>query len=142
MPVPAKTRAGVADTPYALGVFQLEVAVPERYPFEPPKVRFLTPIYHPNIDGEGRICLDVLKPAPSGTWKPAWNISTVLVSIQLLMSSANPDDGLVAEIADEYRTNRLQFERKAREWTQRHAVQHQAAEATSTDAGIKHGTGS
>ena len=35
-----------------------------RYPFEPPKVRFLTPIYHPNIDDGVRICLDTLKMQP------------------------------------------------------------------------------
>ena len=47
-----------------------------RYPFEPPKVHFLTRIYHPNIDDKGRICLDVLKMPPQGSWKPAHNLST------------------------------------------------------------------
>lgn len=47
-----------------------------RYPFEPPKVTFCTKIYHPNIDDQGRICLDLLKLPPNGSWKPSHNIST------------------------------------------------------------------
>lgn len=68
-----------------------------RYPMEPPKVRFVTPVYHPNIDAEGRICLDILNPPPKGAWKPSLNISTVLSSIALLLSEPNPDDGLVTD---------------------------------------------
>nr|XP_057939888.1 ubiquitin-conjugating enzyme E2 T-like isoform X2 [Doryrhamphus excisus] len=114
---------GGAGTPYEGGIFSLEVKVPERYPFEPPKMRFTTPIYHPNIDSSGRICHDALKPPPKGAWKPSLNISTVLTSIQLLMAEPNPDDPLMADIASEFRHNKQLFMQKARKCTEEHAVQ-------------------
>lgn len=89
---------GPDGTPYEKGVFKLEIGIPERYPLEPPKVRFLTQIYHPNIDEGGRICLNILVMPPKGGWTPSLNISTVLTSIQSLLAEPNPDDGLVQYI--------------------------------------------
>ncbi len=89
---------GPDDSPYAHGHFMLSIVVPDRYPFEPPKVRFVTPIYHPNIDSAGRICLDTLKMPPKGSWTPSLNLSTVLTTIQALMCAPNPDDALMHEI--------------------------------------------
>jgi ubiquitin-conjugating enzyme E2 T len=102
-------------------MFELEITVPDRYPFEPPQMRFLTPIYHPNIDDAGRICLDLLKMPPHGAWKPSLNIASLLVSIQLLMAEPNPDDGLMADIAYEYKQNRPLFTQKATAHTEKHA---------------------
>lgn len=65
----------------------------------PPKVRFLTKIYHPNIDRLGRICLDILK----DKWSPALQIRTVLLSIQALLSAPNPDDPLANDVADHWK---------------------------------------
>ena len=112
---------GAEGTPYEGGVFSLDIRIPERYPFLPPQVQFVTPIYHPNVDTAGRICLDVLKSQPQGSWKPAHNLSTVLTSIQLLLSEPNPDDGLMADISHEYKHNRPQFLEKARLWVKKHA---------------------
>ena len=60
------------------------------------QVRFITRIYHPNIDKLGRICLDILK----DKWSPALQIRTVLLSIQALLSAPNPDDPLANDVAE------------------------------------------
>uniref|UniRef100_A0A8K9XZP2 Ubiquitin-conjugating enzyme E2 T n=1 Tax=Oncorhynchus mykiss TaxID=8022 RepID=A0A8K9XZP2_ONCMY len=114
---------GGAETPFEGGVFSLEIIVPDRYPFEPPKMRFLTPIYHPNIDNNGRICHDALKLPPRGAWKPSLNISTVLTSIQLLMAEPNLDDPLMADISSELKYSKQVYLQKAKSWTEKHAVQ-------------------
>ena len=66
-----------------------------------PKVRFLTKIYHPNIDKLGRICLDILK----DQWTPALQIRTVLLSIQALLSTPNPKDPLANDVAQHWINN-------------------------------------
>src|SRR5260221_8849614 len=65
---------GPDGSPYQGGVFYLEMYLDESYPMKPPKVRYLTKIYHPNIDKIGRICLDILK----DKWTPALQIHSVL----------------------------------------------------------------
>ncbi|PRW59524.1 Ubiquitin-conjugating enzyme E2 36 [Chlorella sorokiniana] len=82
-----------------------------------PKVRFLTKIYHPNVDKLGRICLDILK----DKWSPALQIRTVLLSIQALMSAPNPDDPLDENVARHWKTNEVDAMNTARQWTAAHA---------------------
>mmetsp|Transcript_13707 Transcript_13707/g.43836 ORF Transcript_13707/g.43836 Transcript_13707/m.43836 type:complete len:247 (+) Transcript_13707:45-785(+) len=113
---------GPEGTPYASGHFRLAIDISDRYPFEPPKVQFVTPIYHPNIDDAGRICLDTLKMPPAGGWRPSINLGTLLAMIRLLLAEPNPDDGLMPDITRQYREDRCAFEAKARRLTQEHAV--------------------
>ena len=75
--------------------------LPSEYPLKPPQVRFLTKVYHPNIDSVGRICLDILK----NKWTPALGIRTVLISIQALLSDPNPDDPLANNVAAVWKEN-------------------------------------
>ncbi|KAG9150001.1 hypothetical protein Leryth_010054 [Lithospermum erythrorhizon] len=81
------------------------------------RVRFLTKIYHPNIDKLGRICLDILK----DKWSPALQIRTVLLSIQALLSAPNPDDPLSENIAKHWKTNEAEAVETAKEWTRLYA---------------------
>ncbi|CAM9484216.1 unnamed protein product [Chrysoparadoxa australica] len=113
---------GPDDTPYEGGIFLLDLVVPERYPFEPPKVRFLTPIYHPNIDTGGRICLDTLKMQPAGSWTPSINIPTLLTTIRVLVAQPNGDDGLMPDITSLFLSNREHFDIAARKHTAKHAT--------------------
>ncbi|XVF34825.1 hypothetical protein REPUB_Repub18cG0091700 [Reevesia pubescens] len=112
---------GPEETVYAKGIFKIKIQIPERYPLQPPIVTFGTPIYHPNIDNGGRICLDILNLPPKGAWQPSLNISTVLTSIRLLLSEPNPDDGLMCEASREFKYNRQAFDHKARSMTEKYA---------------------
>ncbi|KAL5656635.1 hypothetical protein ACJX0J_035954, partial [Zea mays] len=65
------TIMGPPDSPYAGGVFLVNIHFPPDYPFKPPKVSFKTKVFHPNINSNGSICLDILKEQ----WSPALTIS-------------------------------------------------------------------
>lgn len=137
--------AGPMDSPFEGGLFRLELFLPAEYPMKAPKVceclsddylccirmfyapvltfyivlqvRFLTKIYHPNIDRLGRICLDILK----DNWSPALQIRTVLISIQALLSAPNPDDPLDNNVAEHWKTDENGATNMSREWTRLYA---------------------
>ena len=75
------TIMGPGESPYEGGVFYLDICFPEDYPYKPPRVTFTTRIYHPNVNSQGGICLDILKEQ----WSPALTISKVLLSICSLL---------------------------------------------------------
>ncbi|XP_056427178.1 ubiquitin-conjugating enzyme E2 D4 isoform X1 [Hyla sarda] len=112
------TIMGPNDSPFQGGVFFLTIHFPTDYPFKPPKVAFTTKIYHPNINSNGSICLDILR----SQWSPALTVSKVLLSICSLLCDPNPDDPLVPEIAHTYKADREKYNRLAREWTSKYAM--------------------
>ena len=75
------TIIGPQNSVYSGGIFFLDIIFPADYPFKPPKVKFTTKIYHCNINGNGSICLDILK----DQWSPALTISKILLSISSLL---------------------------------------------------------
>lgn len=81
----AATLAGPPDSPYAGMSFKLKLRFPPDYPFAPPAVTFVTPVYHPNVDAAGTICLDIL----GSKWTPAYSVATLLLSLGALLGDAN-----------------------------------------------------
>ncbi|OMJ65620.1 hypothetical protein SteCoe_37892 [Stentor coeruleus] len=109
---------GPDDTVYQGGTFIIDIIIPSEYPYKPPKMKFDTKIWHPNISSQtGAICLDILK----DEWSPALTIRTALLSLQALLCNPEPDDPQDAVVASQYKNNRDLFNQTARAWTQEHA---------------------
>ncbi|XP_060071805.1 ubiquitin-conjugating enzyme E2 D4-like [Ylistrum balloti] len=108
---------GPEGTPYAGGVFCLDLNFPLDYPMKSPKIKFETKIYHPNVNNNGSICVDILE----SKWTPGKKIETVLESIVVLFSEPNTEDPLMPEIASLYIKNREKFNANAKEWTNKYA---------------------
>ncbi|CAG9860019.1 unnamed protein product [Phyllotreta striolata] len=112
---------GPPNSPYENGVFTLEIIIPDRYPFTPPSVTFKTKMYHPNIDESGRICLDLLKAAPNGGWKPTIGIEGLLIALRMLLECPNPDDPLMEDIGEQFKNNKEEFWKRAKSFTEKYA---------------------
>lgn len=110
---------GPKGSVYEGGTFFLDIEISESYPYTPPKVTFLTRIYHCNIDYRGTVSMDILEPKK---WSSTMTISHILKSIISLMCMCNAEDPVVDRIAVQYLTDRCEFERTARMWTKRFAA--------------------
>ncbi|XP_041362265.1 ubiquitin-conjugating enzyme E2-16 kDa-like [Gigantopelta aegis] len=108
---------GPINTSFEGGIFRLKITFPRDYPFKPPKVVFVTKMYHPNIDGYGQINIDVLR----DSWTPGLTIIKVLLAIRLMLDDPNPDDPLVAEIAIVLKRDRSKYEATVKEYTRLYA---------------------
>lgn len=109
---------GPKDTVYEGGTFIVDIEIPGDYPFKPPKMKFLTKLWHPNVSSQtGAICLDILK----NEWTPALTIRTALISLQALMCCPEPDSPQDAVVAEQYKKNIAAFNAQAKEWAVIHA---------------------
>lgn len=112
------TFPGPVGSPYEGGVYAVSFDVPNEYPLKPPRARFATRVFHPNISSQtGAICLDILK----DKWTPVYNLQSILISLQQLLDSPNADDPQDAEVAKVYTEQPVEFRKLAHDWAVQYA---------------------
>lgn len=109
---------GPNDSEYEGGIFKLSVSFSDRYPFNPPDVRFITKIFHPNVGSSGTICLDVIK----DKWSPVLSFYKVLLSIQSLLTDPNPDSPLNGEAANLYNRSKREYKNMCQKYIRENTI--------------------
>ena len=102
---------GPESTPWEGGVFELSIKFSEEYPNKCPEVVFKSQMFHPNIYGDGRICLDLL----NTQWSPVYDTWAILISIRSLLTNPNPQSPANKVACDIFLNNKIDYERRVNE---------------------------
>ncbi|KAL9240114.1 hypothetical protein vseg_014371 [Gypsophila vaccaria] len=109
---------GPCGTPFEGGVFFLTIKIPTNYPYKPPKIKFKTKVFHPNVTSDGTIEIDIL----GSQWSPALTIEKLLISICSFLPSPCHEKDSCNPICELYWNNRKLYDKIAREWTLKYAM--------------------
>ncbi len=119
---------GPGDTCYEEGIYRAQLHFPEDYPYSPPKLKFLSEIWHPNIYDDGNVCISILHAPgedemsgerPEERWLPTQNASTILLSVLSMLSDPNIFSAANVDSAKQYRDDRSGFDAKNRRLAQK-----------------------
>lgn len=98
------------DGYYLLGAFSFSVEISENFPIDPPRIKCAQKIYHPNIDLEGNVCLNILRE----DWSPVLSLNSVLLGLNFLFLEPNPNDPLNKQAANVLVRSKPAFARNVR----------------------------
>jgi len=119
---------GPKDTPFENGMFRAEIRFPIQYPEEPPTFKFITPMWHPNIDKEGNVCISILHKSGNDDfgyeelnerWMPVRSVESVVMSVICLLTSPNCESSANQDAGVQFREDREGYYRRVRLYTQR-----------------------
>lgn len=111
---------GPPGTPYEGGVFTAHLSFPRDYPLSPPTMRFTTPLFHPNVYPDGRVCISILHPPgedphhyelSSERWSPVQSIEKILMSVVSMLAEPNDESGANIDACKIWRQDRDEFNR-------------------------------
>lgn len=122
---------GPSGTSYDSYHWLLTLEFTSNYPIEPPEIRFITPIYHCNINDDGRICHEILR----GQWTQKTTIRDVLMQILNLLSDPNPQDSLSTSKGAQYAASLQNYQNEILEWKRKYASE--TAEALMTQYNLE-----
>ncbi|GLH14803.1 Ubiquitin-conjugating enzyme E2-17 kDa [Gryllus bimaculatus] len=105
---------GPPDTPYEDGTFKIRLRFTKEYPMKPPKVRFVSKMFHPNIKDNGDIFVDIL----DNKWSPMYDVASLLLAIQSMLNEPNLSFTVNGEAAKLFVHNRKEYERRVSETVQ------------------------
>lgn len=109
---------GPDSTPYEDGLFRAVFTFPRDYPLSPPVMRFTSPMFHPNIYPDGRVCISILHPPgddPSGyelsseRWSPVQSVEKILLSVLSMLAEPNADSPANVDAAKLWRSDPASF---------------------------------
>jgi ubiquitin-conjugating enzyme E2 G2 len=115
---------GPSDTPFEDGIFCANLSFPKDYPLSPPKMKFTTKIYHPNVYEDGTVCISILHPPgkdPNGyedaseRWSPVQSVEKILLSVVSMLAEPNVESPASVDAAKMYRTDRARFNQIVRD---------------------------
>lgn len=104
------TIFGPSETAWEGGIYSLRLTFTEAYPEKPPRVRFTSEMFHPNVYTDGTLCLDIIQ----DKWSPIYTVNTILTSIQSLLTDPNPSSPANPEAASLYTSDKAAYNKKVR----------------------------
>lgn len=111
-----------AEGHYSSGKFLFRVEIGQNFPIDPPKIKCVQKIYHPNIDLQGNVCLNILRE----DWLPVLSLNSVLLGLNFLFLEPNPNDPLNKDAANALVKHPQAFQRNVRASMRGHSVDGEA----------------
>jgi len=117
------TIFGPPNTPYESGLFKAEMIFPLDYPNMPPKMSFISDLWHPNIYPDGRVCISILHPpgedafgyeSTSERWRPIHTAESILLSVISMLADPNSDSPANIDAAKQFREEKAEFMKRVK----------------------------
>jgi ubiquitin-conjugating enzyme E2 G1 len=119
---------GPPETLYEGGLFKAALKFPEEYPNKPPTMHFITPMWHPNIYSDGKVCISILHPPgedeygyekSSERWLPIHSVESILISVISMLSAPNDESPANLDAAKQWREQREEYKKKVKQFVRR-----------------------